>query len=86
VDPWVHALCGKSDAGPQGPAENEPRRGVSPPWPEGVARHCPRSLETRAPEVGDMWGKLPVRGDTAPGMSRGRAANNHVSPPKGGSV
>ena len=31
------------------------------------------------PEMGDMWGKCPFRGDTGPGMIRGRVSNNHVT-------
>ena len=28
-----------------------------------------------------LWGNPPVRGDTAPGMSRGRVVTSHVTPP-----
>jgi len=28
-----------------------------------------------------VWGKPPVRGDTAPRMSRGRVVTSHVAPP-----
>jgi len=52
-----------------------------PPVASGGGETLPPVQRDAGPEVGDMWGKPPVRGDTAPVMSRRRVANNHVTPP-----
>jgi len=53
----------------------------------GGAGETPPSVPRDAGhEVGDMWENPPLRDETDPGMSRGRVANNHVTPPEGGNV
>jgi len=70
---------------PRGPLKMSHGEGL-PPVASGGGETLPPVQRDAGPEVGDMWGKPPVTGGTAPVMSRRRVASNHVTPPEGGSV
>jgi len=72
--------CGVPERASRGTLTRTSRRGF-PLGLGGVGETPPPLPRDAGPEVGDMWGKPPVRGDTAPGMSQGRVVTTHVTPP-----
>jgi len=60
---------------------DDPKGGVARLITPMTPRYSRGCRQVSLPPEPRLWGKPPVRSDTAPGMSQGRVVTTHVTPP-----